>query len=67
MPWSNQTGGGPWGGGGGNNSGGGGPWGQRPRGPGGPQGTPPDLEDIIRRGQDRLRRAAGAPAQPCSC
>ena len=34
----------------GNNSGGGGPWGQRPRGPGGPQGTPPDLEDIIRRG-----------------
>jgi membrane protease subunit HflK len=60
MPWSNQTGGGgPWGGGGnGNNGGGGGgPWGQRPGGSRGPQGTPPDLEEIIRRGQDRLRRA----------
>jgi membrane protease subunit HflK len=54
MPWNNQSGGGggPWGGG---NSGG--PWGQGPRGPSGPQGSPPDLEDIIRRGQDRLRRA----------
>ncbi|PSJ63720.1 FtsH protease activity modulator HflK [Pseudaminobacter soli (ex Li et al. 2025)] len=53
MPWNNQSGGGggPWGGGG--NSGG--PWGQGPRGPSGPQGTPPDLEDIIRRGQDRLK------------
>ncbi len=55
MPWSNQSGGGgPWGGGGGN---GGGPWGQGPRGPQNPKGTPPDLEDIIRRGQDRLKRA----------
>ncbi|MCV0398134.1 MAG: FtsH protease activity modulator HflK [Rhizobiaceae bacterium] len=58
MPWNNQSGsGGPWGGGGGN---GGGPWGQGPRGPGGPggpQGPAPDLEEIIRRGQDRLRRA----------
>ncbi|MEZ5812125.1 MAG: FtsH protease activity modulator HflK [Rhizobiaceae bacterium] len=55
MPWSNQSGGdggGPWGGGG--NNGSGGPWGQGPRG-GKPQGTPPDLEDIIRRGQDRLK------------
>ncbi|MCB8821293.1 FtsH protease activity modulator HflK [Microvirga rosea] len=52
MPWSNQ-------------SGGGGPWGQRggsgggksPWGSGGPQGngTPPDLEEILRRGQDRLK------------
>ncbi|HLM40315.1 MAG TPA: FtsH protease activity modulator HflK [Microvirga sp.] len=52
MPWSNQ-------------SGGGGPWGQRggsgggksPWGSGGPpgNGTPPDLEDILRRGQDRLK------------
>ncbi len=53
MPWSNQNGGGPWGGGGGNNQG---PWGQgpnRPRGGGG--NTPPDLEDLIRRGQDRLK------------
>ena len=57
MPWSNQNGGGgPWGGGGGNNQG---PWGQgpnRPRGGGGGgNGGPPDLEDIIRRGQDQLR------------
>src|SRR6187455_2568561 len=46
MPWSNQ-GGGPWGSGGGK-----GPWG------GGPQSsgpTPPDLEDLLRRSQDRLR------------
>lgn len=68
MPWSNQTGGGPWGGGGGNNGsgGGGGPWGQRPGGGRGPQGTPPDLEDIIRRGQDRLRQAlpGGGRASP---
>jgi modulator of FtsH protease HflK len=60
MPWSNQNGGGggPWGGGGsggGNNQG---PWGQgpnRPRGGGGGNGGPPDIEDIIRRGQDRIR------------
>jgi membrane protease subunit HflK len=69
MPWSNQSGsGGPWGGGGGNNGGGngGGPWNQGPRGPGGPQGTPPDLEEIIRKGQDRLRRAlpGGGGANP---
>ncbi len=52
MPWSNQGGsGGPWGGGGG--SGGGGPWGQRPGGGGAP--TPPNIEDMIRRGQDRIR------------
>ncbi|MCO5065424.1 MAG: FtsH protease activity modulator HflK [Rhizobiaceae bacterium] len=55
MPWNNQSGsGGPWGGGG--NAGG--PWGQGPKGQGGgPQGSPPDLEDIIRRGQDRLKNA----------
>ena len=61
MPWSNQSGGGgggPWGGGGNNGGNGGGPWGQGPRGPGGPTGGgAPDLEDIIRRGQDRLRQA----------
>jgi HflK protein len=52
MPWSNQNGGGPWGGGGNNQ----GPWGQGPNRPrGGGNGTPPDLEDIIRRGQDRLK------------
>ena len=51
MPWSNQGGGGggPWGSG----SGGKGPWGG-----GGPQSsgpTPPDLEEMLRRGQDKLR------------
>ncbi|RUT96312.1 FtsH protease activity modulator HflK, partial [Mesorhizobium sp. M7A.T.Ca.TU.009.02.1.1] len=42
------------------------PWGQGPKGPSGPQGSPPDLEDIIRRGQDRLRRAlpGGGGASP---
>ena len=54
MPWSNQTGNGGWKGGGT-----GGPWGQRPQGPRptGGGGNSPDLEDILRRGQDRLRRA----------
>ena len=47
MPWTNQGGGGPWG------SGGKGPWGSGPQAPG---PTPPDLEEILRRGQDRLRR-----------
>ncbi|MCF3640985.1 FtsH protease activity modulator HflK [Rhizobium sp. TRM95111] len=55
MPWSNQNGGGgPWGGGGKNQ----GPWGQgpnRPRGGGSGSGGPPDLEEIIRRGQDQLK------------
>jgi membrane protease subunit HflK len=51
MPWSNQ-GGGPWGSGGG---GGRGPWGQGPQQPGGGS-TPPDLEELLRRSQDRLRR-----------
>ncbi|MGQ9368459.1 FtsH protease activity modulator HflK [Azospirillum sp. A39] len=58
MPWSNQGGGGgggPWGpppgGGGGQN-----PWGRPPgSGGGGPQ--PPDLEELLRRSQDRLKRA----------
>ncbi|MDX8524103.1 FtsH protease activity modulator HflK [Mesorhizobium sp. MSK_1335] len=63
MPWNDKSGGGgPWGGGGNQ----GGPWGQGPKGPSGPQGSPPDLEDIIRRGQDRLRRAlpGGGGASP---
>jgi membrane protease subunit HflK len=46
MPWSNQSGGGGW------KGGGGGPWGPRPTGPG-----QPDLEQILRRGQDRIRQA----------
>src|SRR6201993_2208145 len=47
MPRSNQ-GGGPWGSGGGGK----GPWGsgQQPSGP-----TPPDLEEFLRRSQDKLR------------
>src|SRR6201995_1738634 len=46
MPWKNQ-GGGPWG------SGPKGPWGSGPQS-GGPR--PPDLEDLLRRGQDRLQQ-----------
>lgn len=52
MPWSNQNGGGPWGGGGNNK----GPWGNGPQGPRGGGNQPPDLEDLIRRGQESLRR-----------
>ena len=48
MPWSNQ-GGGPWGSGGGSK----GPWGSGPQPSGGR--TPPDLEDLLRRSQDKLR------------
>ncbi len=66
MPWSNQSGGGsggggggPWGNRGGGNGGGGGPWGGGggggPSGQGGPGGVPPDLEAILRKGQDRLK------------
>ena len=52
MPWSNQ--------GGGNNNNndnkGGGPWGQGPNGDDGGRGsTPPELEDLIRKGQDKLK------------
>jgi modulator of FtsH protease HflK len=50
MPWTPQGGGGgPWGSGGGK-----GPWGSGPQPSGGPK--PPDLEEMLRRGQDRLRR-----------
>ncbi len=54
MPWSNQTGGG--GGGGWKGGGGGGPWGQRPPSGGG-HNSQQDLEEFLRRGQDRLRQA----------
>ena len=48
MPWSNQSGGGgPWG------SGPRGPWSSGPQSPGGSK--PPDLEELLRRSQDRLR------------
>jgi membrane protease subunit HflK len=51
MPWSNQGGGG---------GGGGGPWGSGGKSPwgSGPQSSgpkPPDLEDMLRRGQDKLK------------
>ncbi len=58
MPWNNQGSGGPWGGGGGNGGGGPrGPWGQGPQGggSGGGGGQPPDLEELIRRSQERLK------------
>jgi membrane protease subunit HflK len=54
MPWENKGsgGGGPWGGGGGG-GGGGGPWGRGGGAGGGPR--PPDIEDFIRKGQDRFK------------
>ena len=64
MSWKNQ--GGPWGGGGGGAGGGNGgggddgrnPWGGGRGGRGGPSmPEPPDFEDLLRRGQDRFRRA----------
>lgn len=55
MPWNSQGGGGPWGGGG-NNGGGQNPWGQRPSGGGGGGNTPPDFDEMIRKGQERLKR-----------
>jgi membrane protease subunit HflK len=45
MPWQNQGGGGPWGSGQG-------PWG---RGPSGGGQRPNDIEEMLRRGQDRLK------------
>ena len=48
MPWSNQ-GGGPWGSGGGGSKG---PWGSGPQSSG---PTPPDLEELLRRSQDKLK------------
>ncbi len=69
MPWQSQggngggSGGGPWGsgsGGGGSGGGGGGPWGSGSGGGsgggGGGAGRPPDLEEFIRKGQERIRR-----------
>src|SRR5258705_3111638 len=45
MPWQTHGGGGPWGGGQG-------PWG---RGPSGGGQRPNDIEEMLRRGQDRLK------------
>ncbi len=69
MPWSNNTGGGgdkgPWGNQN-NNGGGGGPWGGGPSGGGRGGNQPPDLEDIFRKGQDRLKQVLpnGSDGQP---
>ncbi|MEO0389218.1 MAG: protease modulator HflK, partial [Pseudomonadota bacterium] len=71
MPNSNNSGG-PWGGGG-NKGGGRGPWGSGGddgdrggggpggggRGPGGPNGQGPDIDEIVRRGQEQLRVLMG--------
>ncbi|MBJ7417691.1 MAG: FtsH protease activity modulator HflK [Niveispirillum sp.] len=61
MPWNNQGGGnsgGPWGSppGGGGNGGGNNPWGRPPGGGGGgqPPGGP-DLEELLRKGQERFK------------
>ena len=64
MPWKNQSGGsgggGPWSGNGGGRApwgaGGGNGGGRRPGGGGGGRGQPPNFEDMIRRGQDGVRR-----------
>ena len=53
MPWSNQ-GGGSGGGGGRKGGNGGGPWGQGGGSGGG--GQPPDLDEILRRGQDKVKQ-----------
>lgn len=61
MLWK-QQGGGPWGGGGsggrnGGGNGGGNPWGGRTGGGGGGGGqTPPDLEELLKRSQDRVKQ-----------
>ncbi len=52
MPWDNN-------GSGGGSGGGGGPWGQAPGGGRGPRrpngGTPPDLEELLKRGRDQFK------------
>jgi membrane protease subunit HflK len=60
MPWNNQSGGGGWKSGGG----GGGPWGQGPWGQGPGGGQPPDLEEILKRGQDRMKQVMGGSGLP---
>ena len=69
MPWNNQNGGGGgWkSGGGGGGGGGGGPWGQGPwgQGPGGQGGgQQPDLEEILKRSQDRMKQVMGGGGLP---
>ena len=63
MAWNNNSGG-PWGGGGGGSGGGGGPWGGGGGGSGGGGNRgggpfnsrrPPDMEAVLRKGQERLK------------
>ena len=68
MPWSNQGGGwqgggsgGSSGGGSGGGGGGRGPWGKG--GGGGPRPQSPDLEELLRKGQDRFRKLAPGGAR----
>jgi modulator of FtsH protease HflK len=49
MPWNNQSSGG-------NGQGSGGPWGGGSSSGGGSSGGPPDLEELLKRSQDRLKR-----------
>ncbi|WP_291843342.1 FtsH protease activity modulator HflK [Maricaulis sp.] len=59
MPWNDNQGGGgggPWGSGGNNNNGQN-PWGQRPPGGGGPDG--PDLDEVVRDMQRKIRGMFG--------
>ena len=53
MSWGNQGGGGPWGGNGGGNDGS--PWGKKPSGGGGGSQQPPDIDEVIRKGQEKLK------------
>lgn len=64
MPWNdNKGGGGPWGGGSGGGGGGDSPWGkpggQKPPPGGGGSKDRPDLEETLRRMQERFRRKGG--------
>ena len=58
MPWNNQNGGGGWKSGGG----GGGPWGHGPSGGG--SGQPPDLEELLKRSQDKMKQVMGGSGLP---
>jgi len=56
MPWNdNAGGGGPWGQG---------PWGQGPGGGQGGGGQQPDLEEILKRSQDRMKQVMGGGGLP---
>jgi membrane protease subunit HflK len=71
MPWSNQSGGGGSGNGGGGGGwkgsgggGGGGPWGSGGGSGGGGGGQPPDLEEMLKRSQDRMKQVMGGSGLP---